>query len=120
MLIENGDNTYLAGPADILCILKLPTGTFHVAFFEEKPMPGPIRPINELDGIRLKSKMHHTVGGKTLAEAQAHLRELRAKIKLPDQNVVDDAAIEVEDPVNVLLLLNWTRGNKTLKEVLLK
>lgn len=118
MLIKQDDKTYVAGPADILCILKLPAGTFHVAFFEEHPMPGPVRPISELGVIRLKSKMHHTVGGKTLAEAQTHLSEMRSKIKLPDANVVGDRAIEVEDPVNVWVLPNWTRDNRTLEDVL--
>lgn len=114
------DGTYVAGPADILCILKLPAGTFHVAFFEEHPMPGPIRPIDELDVLRLKSKAHHTIGGKTLEEAQIHLSEMRAKIKLPDENVVGDKEIEVIDSVNVWILPNWKKGDKTLRDVLVK
>ena len=96
------------GPLDILCILKLPAGTFHAAFFEEYPLPGPLMPAASL--VRLKSKMHHTAGASTLEGAQEHLDDLKQKISVPAGNVLRDAAIEVDDPVNVWLVPNWSAG----------
>ena len=120
MLIDQGDGTSLAGPADIICILGLPAGTFHVTFFEEKPMPGPVRPTEELEAIRLKSKMHHTQGAPTLEGAREQARELRERIVVSDENVMTDEAVMVEDPVSVWVLPNWTRGSLTLKDALVQ
>ncbi|TSC81738.1 MAG: hypothetical protein G01um101420_843 [Parcubacteria group bacterium Gr01-1014_20] len=118
MFIDRGDGTVLSGPADTLCILRLPVGSYHVAFFEEKPMPGPVKPINELSIIRLKSKMHETNGHETLEGAKASLAELRKKFIVPDENVVDDVAFEVEDPVQVWVVENWIGKSLSLKNAL--
>jgi hypothetical protein len=118
MLIPNKENTFVGGPADVICILKLPTGRFHVAFFEEHPMPGPVKPIAELPFIKLKSNMHHTGGADTLEGAKQHLNELRTKIQLPDANVLDEIAIEVKDPILVWLVQNWTTGQIGIKDAL--
>ena len=118
MLIDNGNETYTVGEADIICILKLPTNTYHVAFFEEHPLPGQVKPIGELDFLRLKSKMHHTQGSPTLEGAQVHLDEMRGKLIIPDANVLKERAISVEDPVNTWVLPNWIKDNKPLSEIL--
>lgn len=111
MLIERETpGTFTAGPLDILCILKLPAGTFHAAFFEEYPMAGPIQPAENVSAVRLKGKMHHTTGAATLEESQVHLAELRERIHLSDANVIPDKPIEVEEPVNVWVLGNWLRS----------
>lgn len=120
MLIDQGDGTFLAGPADIMCILGLPSGKFHVAFFEEKPMSGPVRPIEELAVIRLKSKMHHTQGASTLEGAREQIRELRERIVITDGSVMTDEVITVEDPVSTWILPNWIKGSVTLKDVLVQ
>lgn len=120
MLLEKGDGTFVGGPADIICILKLPDGKFHAAFFEEHPLPGPVKPISELSMLRLKSKMHHTAGADTLEGAQQHLRELRAWIVLPDANVLADTPIEVNDPLSVWVVPNWTLGNCDLQKAILR
>jgi hypothetical protein len=118
MLIENGNGTYTAGQGDIICILQLPAKTYHVAFFEEHPFAGQIKPIQDEDLLRLKSKMHHTTGSPTLEGAQKHLDDMRTKIILPDSNIVRDRAIKVEDPVSVWVLPNWIKQHKNLSEVL--
>lgn len=118
MLLQQDNGTFLAGPADIICILQLPKGIYHAAFFEEHPMAGQTKPINELEFLRLKSKMHHTTGADTLEGAQEHVKEMREKIILSDDNIMIDEAIPVTDPVNVWPVLNWTKGNMTLKEAL--
>lgn len=115
-MFQNEDGTYTLGPADVLCIFRLPTGRFHVTLLEEQPMPGPIQPIEELNFIRLKSKMHHTVGADTLEGAQQQLQELRQKIKVSDLCVIADVAVDIEDPVCVLPVRNWIRERITLKE----
>ena len=118
MLVRKDDGTFQAGPADIMCILKLPTGTFHVAFFEEEPILGPKQPISELDAARLKSKMYHAIGSATLADEQIRAKKLRLKIKLPNENVLLDEVIEAEDPEAVWVVPNWTRGEVSLKKAL--
>ena len=106
MLINNGDGTFILGPADIICIYRLPDGRYHLAVLEERPMPGPIKPIEELSFIRLKSSMHHTSGAETIQGAQEHIAELRKKVKIEDANIVSDVAIDMEDPVSVILARN--------------
>jgi hypothetical protein len=118
MMIDNGNGTFTAGEADIICILKLPTNTYHVAFFEEHPFAGQVKPIKEEPMLRLKSKMHHTKGSLTLEGAQVHLDDMRTKLIVLDSNVIRDRAIEVQDPVNVWVVPNWIKENKQLAEVL--
>lgn len=120
MLIEKGDGIFVAGEADVLCILKLSSETFHVAFFEEHPMLGPIKPIKDSEFIRLKSKMHHTSGASTIAEAQEHLKKLREKIEISDNNVVSDEAIAVKDPVCVWVVGNWIKNGISFKDQFFK
>ena len=89
MLIENGDGTFIGGPFDVLTILHdRRANRFHAAFFEEKPMPGPIEKNPTV--IRLKSKMHHTGGSPDLEGARKHLDELAEKIKVPEENIWRD------------------------------
>ncbi len=110
MLIDNGNGTHTAGSADVLCILKdVTTERFHAAFFEESPMPGPVKPIMELDFIRLKSKMHHTGGADTLDGALEHLKELSEKVKVPDTNVWKEPIDWDGVPGIVWMLPNWLK-----------
>lgn len=118
MLSENNDGTYRAGPADIICIIRLPIGTFHVVLFEEQPIPGQILQINQPKVIRLKSKIYSTEGSTTIKGAQAHSEEFRKIFLLPDQNVVIDKAVDVEGSILNWTLQNWTTGNISLKEAL--
>lgn len=117
MLIpKEGEEGYLAGPLDVICILRLPTGTYHVAFFEERPFPGPVQDVSETSIVRLSSKMHHTQGAPTLEGAQIHLGEMRETLQISDINVIGDVAIEVEDPVSTWTLPNWVSQNLTFKQ----
>lgn len=116
MLIEKGDGTFTGGQGDVLCILELPEGTFHAAFSEEHPMAGQVKPIAEEDFLRLKSGMHRTEGSKTLKEEQLKLDEMRTKIEIPDNNVIRDKAIKVDDPVSVWVVPNWIREGRHIGE----
>lgn len=88
MMIENGDGTFTAGKYDAILILHdVNTGRYHVAFFEEAMFPGGIEANDNLDVVRLKSKMHHTAGADTLEGAIEHLEDMRKKILVPEQNV---------------------------------
>lgn len=118
LIATDNANVFNGGEADMICILKLPGGRYHVAFYEENPMPGPVQPIRELSFVRLKSKMHHTAGAENLEEAQEHARQLREKIILPNSNVFITEAIELEDPVSVWAVPNWTTGTCTLEAAL--
>jgi hypothetical protein len=117
MLIEFEKGKFQSGPADILCILKFPAGTFHVAFFEENPFPGPIKKLEECDVLRLKSKMHHTVGSPTIEGAREQLAEIRTRIIVPDSNVCD-RPLPVAEAVSVWVLPNWLRNKQTIGDVL--
>jgi len=100
MLIAKDDGTYTAGPLDVLCILyNTNAGTFHAAFFEEKPFSGSPAPHPNFPNfsrlnkgknegfVRLESKMHHTEGSPDLKVARGHLAELSAKIEVPPKNI---------------------------------
>lgn len=118
MLINNGNGTFAMGPADVICVFRLPTGRHHVAILEENPMPGPMGPIDELSIIRLKSKGHHTTGAETLEGAQHHIAEFRQKLIVDDANVVADVAFDIDDPVCILHARNWIKEKMPLKEAL--
>jgi hypothetical protein len=91
MLIDNGNGTFEAGELDVLCILHDEnTGKYHAAFFEEHPMPGEIKPIEETNLVRLLSKMHHTEGSTTLEGAIKHLNDLATMINVPKENIWRD------------------------------
>lgn len=118
MFMSNGDGTFTLGPTDVLCIFRLPTGRYHVVILEEKPIPGPIRNIRELEFIRLKSKGHHTTGARTLEVAQQHMEEMRQKLRLDDANVISDMAFEADSPICILPVRNWIRERIPVKEAI--
>jgi hypothetical protein len=88
MLIEQGHGTYVGGPYDVLGIQHTTRGRYHVAFYEEKPMPGPVQSQPRI--LRLKSKMHHTEGAATFEEALEHLEEMAQKIEMDDSRIWRD------------------------------
>lgn len=110
MLLPIGDDRYAGGPLDVLLILHDVTrGTYHAAFFEEAPMPGPIEPVAATPRVRLRSNMHHTVGADTLEGAQVHLDDLARQIALPRGNVYRDDALAWNGDLGITLLAsNWT------------
>lgn len=114
MLLAKGDGTHIAtSSADLFCILHdKKAKRFHVAFFEESPMPGPIREVKDLEVLRLKSRMHHTEGAPTLKEAKVHLAELRRKIEVSDLSVLEEP-LPWDGQVGIVLLsVNWVRENR--------
>lgn len=115
MLISNGDGTYTAGALDVLMILhNVEAGTFHAAFFEEAPPPGPVKDVMDVDIVRLRSKMHHTTGSPTLDGAKEHLKELAQKIHLPNDNVwMDKDPFEWDGNLGITILShNWKQDTK--------
>jgi hypothetical protein len=80
--------TYTAAALDVLMILHyVVSGTYHVAFFEEAPPPGPVQDVATVRAVRLRCKMYHTTGASSLEGAWAHLDELAAQIRVPSENV---------------------------------
>jgi hypothetical protein len=109
-MIANGDGTYTAGPLDVLMILHdMRANTFHAAFFEEAPMPGPVQDVKDVRVVRLRSKMHHTAGASTLDAARVDLAEIAQKIQVPDSNIWRDHSPYPWDgqPGIVLFVENW-------------
>lgn len=117
MLVDNGNGGHTASSADLLCILKnVETGRFHVAFLEERPMPGSVQELRELEFFRLRSKMHHTTGTATLEEALAHLNDLRKKIEVPDDSVLKDP-IDWDGTVGfTFIAANWLREKRAVRK----
>jgi hypothetical protein len=77
VLIHSNNETCFAGPLDAILILRhAATGRYHVAFFEEQPPPGPRQAVDDVQVVRLKSRMHHTAGSDTLEGAGVHVDEL--------------------------------------------
>lgn len=111
MMVNNGNGTFTAGPLDVLLILHdVGNDTYHPAFFEEAPMPGPVPDYWEVSVVRLKSKMHHTEGAKTLEEAQKLFDELAEKIELPEENRWRDKARDWDGQLGIVFVeQNWRR-----------
>ena len=90
MLIPHGEG-YMCGPYDAIVILHdVAKGTFHSTFFEEHPMPGPIKTPIEGDPLKLLSKTHHTEGSPNLEGALKHAEALAAQIGMKDGSVIKE------------------------------
>lgn len=93
------EGKFSGGPFDVICIQHdVATGRYHAAFYEERPMPGP--DVGTPPVLRLKSKMHHTVGAETFDEALAHLDALAEQIELPNDKQVwrrEEQLVEVSE-----------------------
>lgn len=113
MLIATGTKPrFTAGPLDVLCVLHdTMTDRYHLAFFEEAPTPGPVPPFDEMELVRLKSKMHHTQGAESMAEALLHMDEMLANdIELPESNICRDAAMPWGGDLGITLMVrNWRK-----------
>lgn len=108
MLIAMNDGTYTGGPLDALMVLRnVETGRFHAAFFEEMPFPGPVIPVDRIEAVRLRSKMHHTEGAETFEQALVHLDDLAKKIILPESNIFRDAPRDWDGAPCIRVVLNW-------------
>ncbi len=112
MLIQNDDDTFTGGPLDVILIYhNIGEGTFHPVFYEERPLPGPVSDLKDESIVRLMSRMHHTVGFKSLEEAQENVRtDMRLKIILPDTNVAIERALPWDGELgDVWIVQNWRR-----------
>ncbi len=118
MLIENTDGTFTLGPADVICILRLPAGTYHVAIMEEFRSQWAWMPFNLLKTIHLKTCSYHTLGAHTLEGAQQEMAELRQKFTVDDANVVADVALNARIPRCIIQVQNWVTRKTSLKEAL--
>ena len=108
MLISNRNGTFNAGELDVLCILHDEnTGKYHAAFFEEHPMTGEIKPIEETNPVRLLSKMHHTEGSTTLEGAIKHLNDLATMIHVPEENIWRDPMAWNGEKGITIFMKNW-------------
>lgn len=110
MMMRNVDGTYTCGSLDVLCILhNVNTNRYHAAFFEEHPLPGEVKPVEETEIVRLKSKMHHTGGSDTLDGALEHLKELSEKIIVPEENIWKEP-IDWDGEIGITFIRdNWRR-----------
>lgn len=112
MLMQTGPTTFTAGSLDVHLILHNKfTGRYHPAFFEEQPLPGPVKPSNEEQVVRLRSKMHHTAGFETLEEAQIELDNMSRNIAVPEENVWRDPQ-EWDGHYPIVILANNWRADK--------
>lgn len=122
MLIPNGDGTFTSGPLDIILIYHhVDAGTFHPAFYREHGMPGPRRPADQEDFVRLFSDKHHTTGFKSLEDAQEFIRtEMQRVFGVPDRNIVLDPPYPWTGGLgDVMVVKNWLKAgdDKTFREV---
>ncbi|MCK9596534.1 hypothetical protein M0R19_05080 [Candidatus Pacearchaeota archaeon] len=85
-MIIKDENKMFCGSYDVALIMHdITKNTYHATFFEEHPMPGPIDPNPTF--IRLKSKMHHTIGSPTFEGALVHLEELTKQLNIKEKNI---------------------------------
>jgi len=118
MLIYKVEKSMYAGNLDVICIIQLlPEGRFHTMVLCENPLPGPIIPTDQLEFIRLKSKMHHTTGFSTLEEAIKNIKfDLLERIDILEDNVILDHYYITENYHATLILPNWIKKNIKLSE----
>ena len=117
LIVDDKTQTCLAGPFDVILILKdVKTGLFHPCFAEEVPPPGPVQAPNT-NVIRLKSKLVHTRGYVRLDEAKADYKALRAKITVNDLNASDDPMPWSGRPF-VHFVQNWRLTERNVRTVL--
>jgi hypothetical protein len=119
MLIQNEkENTYTGGPFDVIVILKhFSEGTYHAAFIEEVPLPGPVPDVESTNVVRLKSKFVRLMGAKTFEEASKHLEDLARKIELPEGNVVRSGYYLWDGQPLVVIANNWRVKNQRFEDV---
>ena len=94
MFINTGDK--MAGQTGdvVLIIHDVATDRYHPYFFEEKSPPGPMQPIEKLEVLRLKSRMHHTTGFDTFKKAKESLiNDAMMKVQLPEDNIYVDSPV---------------------------
>jgi len=108
-MIIQGKDSATGGPLDIWCILhNVKKGTFHPAFFEEAPFPGPVPGVEKVKTGRLKSKMHHTTGFRSLEEAQRDLRDNALTSLVVDQRNFSEHPILWDGNIPLIWLTpNW-------------
>jgi hypothetical protein len=112
MLVATGDGTYLAGPLDVICVLRnvgVQPPTYHIAFLEEHPFPGLVPPVGEAPLVRLGCKMSRTEGRATLEEARADMPELTNVIQVPEKNLWEEVLDWDGELAPIWLVPNWTR-----------
>lgn len=111
MLIRHDDGTFTGGPLDVHLILhNVEAGTYHVAFFEERMMPGPVIPSEEVTVVRLQCKMHHTTGAPTLEGAQVQFDEFAQKIVLRPENLWRSEPYPWDGQLGIMMIVpNWLR-----------
>jgi len=110
---------FKSGPADIICILKLPNGKLYAAFLEEYYFPPPAENLSERNFVRLVTKLLMKEVG-TLEKAKDQVRKLRKQTELPDNNVLDDVAIEATSHDVSWFVPNWTTGKISLKQAIIE
>lgn len=116
MLIPAGDGTFTGGLLDVLVVLHdVGADTYHAAFYEERPMPGPIGSVDQEPYVRLRSKMHHTQGSTTFEGALVHLDEVARRIVLDDANVYRAAAVPWDGEPNMMIVENWRRAGRAFE-----
>lgn len=117
-----GKESMSGGGLDFICILcDIRTGRFHPCFVEEKPLPGPVKSVEDTPFVRAKSKMHHTTGFDTFEEAETNVRDdFSKKIIVPEENIALNQAInwDSQNPAFTLVLPNWHKAKQSIEDVL--
>lgn len=100
----------LPGALDAIIILhNVDTDTYHASYFVEAPMPGPVVPVDQLEIVRLKSRMHHTRGAATLAAARVHAIDLGARVEMDERNIFDEP-MEWDGELGLVIVVpNWRK-----------
>lgn len=110
MMLEIEDGKFAIGPFDQIRILHhVKNGTYHAAFFEERPFPGPLdsRPVT-----RVVCKMSHTTGAPSLDGAKQHVAELRERLIAKDEQVILDP-VEWSGADSPMLIVPTLKARKT-------
>lgn len=112
MFVAIGNGQYACGSFDVLAVLHdQRTGRFHAAVLVEDPPPGEPKPLEQVEVVRLRTRMHHTAGADTLEGACEHLREIHKQIHVLDTNIWFDKVFEWDGGHGAMVLVkNWLRS----------
>lgn len=102
MMLEIEPGRFAVGPRDQIRILRhIESGTYHSAFFEERPFPG--SPDSHAV-TRVVCRLTHTAGSPTLEGAKTHVAQMRERFIVDDGQVVLEPVEWDGSPAPMLLV----------------
>ncbi len=108
-----------AKKTEVLCIIKVPNGNYHILFLDHESWRGLAELDTSADTLQLEVTSY-TASMNSLADAQEYMKHILSKFEIPVSNIISDAAIEAENPLCTFKVRNWIKDGAPLKDADLK